>query len=58
MSSGGAMCRLLVVALIIAGASYALWVASEPHCGATTPGTFVVSTDPYVCDFTRGGGPI
>ena len=52
------MFRLLIAAVVIAGSGYLLLNPSEPTCDERTPETFIVSTSPYVCDFTRGAGPL
>jgi hypothetical protein len=51
--------RLFIIAasLVIAVAlALRLFPISLPPCDERTPAAFVVSTDPYKCDFTRGGG--
>lgn len=45
---------IIVVAVIVAS-GYMVLNPPAPSCDAKTPQTFVVSTNPYVCDFTRGG---
>ncbi len=52
------MFRVIIAAVVIAGSGYLLLNPSEPSCDAKTPKTFVVSANPYVCDFTRGAGPL
>jgi hypothetical protein len=46
--SGGSV--LVLVAILMSTYS------RVPTCDDHTPKIFVVSTSPYVCDFTRGGG--